>query len=251
MFVTRESAILRTVAFGPGPDTLLALNGWTAAWEAWQPTFELLSRTTRCISYDTRGCGASVGDAALITLDALVEDVFRILDAHEVDRCVLAGESLGGFVALNAALRDPSRFSGLVLIAAPPVIDAATTSARASAARADYAGTVRAFTRACFAPEVEEDHLLAWGEALFLGSGGEVAARLFEACVGHQPDLAAVEVPTLVVHGDQDQVVPVAAGRFLAATIPGARLVELVGASHAPTVTRPAALAEHIRSMFG
>jgi pimeloyl-ACP methyl ester carboxylesterase len=251
MFVTRDHAILRTVAFGPGPDTLLALNGWSAAWEAWQPTFEQLSRTTRCISYDTRGCGASDGDPAHITLDALVDDVFAVLDAHGADRCVLAGESLGGFVALHAALRDPRRFSGLVLIAAPPSIDEATASARATAARADYAGTVRAFTRACFAPEVDDDHLLAWGEALFLGAGGEVAARLFEACVGAHPDLAAVDVPTLVVHGDQDQVVPVAAGRFLAATIPGARLVELAGASHAPTVTRAAELTELVRSMFG
>ncbi len=251
MFVTRDHASLRTVAFGPGPDTLLALNGWSAAWEAWQPTFEQLSRTTRCISYDTRGCGASDGDAAHITLDALVDDVFAVLDAHEVDRCVLAGESLGGFVALHAVLRDPRRFSGLVLIAAPPSIDEATASARAIAARADYAGTVRAFTRTCFAPEVDDDRLLAWGEALFLGAGGEVAARLFEACVGNQPDLAAVDVPTLVVHGDRDEVVPVVAGRFVAATIPGARLVELSGASHAPTVTRPAELTDLIRSMFG
>ena len=251
MFITRDHAILRTVAFGPGPDTLLALNGWTAAWEAWQPTFEQLSRTTRCISYDTRGCGASTGDPAHITLDALVDDVFAVLDAHDVERCVLAGESLGGFVALHAALRDPHRFSGLVLIAAPPAIDEVTASARATAARADHAGTVRAFTRTCFAPEVDADHLLAWGEALFLGSGGEVAARLFEACVGGPPALDAVEVPTLVVHGDRDEVVPVAAGRFLASTIPGARLVELPGASHAPTVTRPAELTELIRSMFG
>ena len=88
MFLRIDDRVLRTVAFGPGPDTVLALNGWSAAWEAWQPTFEVLSATMRCVSYDTRGTGHSPADPAAIHLDGLVDDVFRVLDAHRVERCV-------------------------------------------------------------------------------------------------------------------------------------------------------------------
>ena len=72
--------------------------------------------------------------------------------------------------------------------------------------------------------------------------------RLFECCYGLDPDLSAIRVPTIVVHGDADLVVPIDAGRAIAATIPGAQLVELPGACHAPTVTRPAEVAQVIRS---
>lgn len=248
MFITDDTTFIRSVSFGPGPQTILALNGWSAAWEAWQPTFELLSATTRCISFDTRGTGASSAPIETITLANLVDDVFRVLDAHQVERCVLAGESLGGFIALNAVLRDRSRFDGLVLIAAPPFVTAEATSARCAAARADYPAAVSAFVDLCFSePGIEPLH--RWGEQLFLGADGETAARLFEACHGAVPDLSSVDVPTVVVHGDADQVVPIDIGRYLASAIRGARLIELEGIGHAPTVTAAPDVARVLRGM--
>lgn len=249
MFIHNDDLVLRSVAFGPGPDTVLALNGWSASWEAWQPTFEVLSATTRCISYDTRGTGSSPAPAERLSLGALVDDVFRVLDAHQVDRAVLAGESLGGFIALNAVLRDPSRFRGLVTVGSPPVIDPAATAALSDGARRDYPATVQFFVRLCLS-EPGLEHLYPWGESLFLSAPGEVAARLFEICHTTVPDLAAVAVPTVVMHGTADHVVPVSAAHHIAAAIPGARLVELPDACHVPTVTRPDEVTEAIRSLF-
>lgn len=104
MFHPLGDHLLRTVAFGPRPATVLALNGWSAAWEGWQPTFEVLSASMRCLSYDTRGTGDSRMSPEAITFDALVDDVFRVLDAHRVSRCVLAGE----FVELPGACHVPT-----------------------------------------------------------------------------------------------------------------------------------------------
>ena len=77
------------------------------------------------------------------------------------------------------------------------------------------------------------------------------AARLFECCYGRAPDLAAIEVPTVVLHGAADLVVPIDAGRALALAIPGAKFLELPGAGHAPTVTRPAEVAAAVRATAG
>lgn len=253
MFLIHDDLFLRTVSFGGGPATVVALNGWSASWEAWQPTFELLSADVRCISYDTRGCGASRCLADNVTIDHLVDDVFRVLDAHQVDQCVLAGESLGGFVAMHAVVRDPSRFTSLVTVSAPPAVPSAHPLS--AAARADYPATVRSFARQCFAGDDsfahDVDALQAWGASLFLAADPEVAARLFEVCADAPLDPASIAVPTIVVHGEADAVVPVGAAHHLASTIPGARLVVLPGASHAPTVTRAAELAELLRGVTG
>ncbi len=250
MFLVDDDIVLRTVAFGPGPETVLALNGWSANWECWQPTFEVLSRTTRCLSYDTRGTGNSSAPAHTVGLTALVDDVFRVLDAHEVDTAVLAGESLGGFVALHAVLRDPTRFKGLATVCAPAKVEPGTTAALSAGARADYLATIEFFAQLCLAPEAGSAHLGRWGAWLFRDADPEVAARLFEVCHGHEPDLSQIRIPTVVIHGEGDAVVPVAVGREMAATIPGARYVELAGACHAPTVTRPTEVAAAIRSLF-
>ncbi len=247
MFVQLADATLRTVSFGPGPNTVLALNGWSASWEAWEPTFRDLSTDWRCLSYDTRGTGFSIAEANSITLAALVDDVFQVLDANDVDACVLAGESLGGFVAMHAALRDPSRFRALVLVAAPFSVSHDSVGALAAGARADYPATIRAFARHCLT-EAGSEHLYTWGESLFRNADPEVAARLFECCYGREPDLSAIRLATVVVHGDADAVVPVETGRAIALAIPGAGMVELPGACHAPTVTRPAQIAQVVRS---
>jgi 3-oxoadipate enol-lactonase len=238
MILQHNDALLATVDIGPDDRPLIALNGWSASWQAWLPTFELLSRTRRCLSYDTRGTGGSFADPSSITLTNLIDDVFRVLDAHGIDRCTLAGESLGGFVAMHAVARDPGRFTDLVLVATTPAVPRESVGERIDGARRDYPATVREFTKQCL-NEPDSTMWHHWGESLFLLADPEVAARLFECAFDYPVDPAAVTVPTTVVHGDADLVVPIDIGRFLARAIPSATLVELPGVGHAPTVVRP------------
>lgn len=246
MILPLDDALLSTVDIGPDDRPVLALNGWSASWQAWLPTFEIVSRTRRCLSYDTRGTGGSQASASSITLSALIDDVLRVLDAHEIEQCTLAGESLGGFVALHAASRHPDRFTDLVLVATAPLVYEEAVHDLVVGARSDYPATARAFARRCL-NEPDSSHLHHWGAHLFLLADPEVAARLFECAYGAPVDLEAVVHETCVIHGDADLVVPVELGRHVAATIPHARLVELPGAGHGPTVTRPVEVAAALR----
>lgn len=63
--------------------------------ELWAAPFEQLSRTWRAVTYDYRGTGATRHTASKIILALLVNDLFRVLDALEIDTCVLAAESMG------------------------------------------------------------------------------------------------------------------------------------------------------------
>ncbi|MEZ4224752.1 MAG: alpha/beta hydrolase [Polyangiaceae bacterium] len=243
MFVTIDQVRFNTQSFGAGARNFVAHGGWTGSWELWRQPFELLSRSWRCVSFDHRGCGETSAPAGSITADRLVDDLFEVLDALGVERCVLAGESMGSLIVLLAAERRPERFDGLVLVSAPPSIDARTTGALVAGSRTDYPRTVAAFVRQCL-PESDSEHLARWGRHLLGRAEPEAAARLLECLHGVQPKFESIQLPVLVIHGEQDAIVPLAAAQHVAASLPNARLVVLPGVGHVPTVTTPERVAE-------
>jgi 3-oxoadipate enol-lactonase len=249
VFLVDHDPRLHVIAVGAGIPVLL-LSGWSAAAQVWEPTTSELSRHARCITPDTRGTGWSAEGDGPVTLGDLVGDVFRVLDALDVRRCVLAGESVGGLVAVHALARHPSRFLGLCLVGAPAELDARTAGAIVEGTLADYPETVRTLVETGL-PERGTDHLVPWAEELFLTTRPTTAVELLRAATGTPlPDVSGLEVPTVVVHGTDDAVVPVEEAHELAARLPGARLRLLEGVGHLPTVTRPREVAEAIRLLL-
>jgi pimeloyl-ACP methyl ester carboxylesterase len=116
------------------------------------------------VTFDHRGTGATISRAPRITFDLLVADLFLVLDRLAVGRCVLAGESAGAAVVLEAALRQPQRFSGLVLVGGRYVGERTTQRDRLlQGCRLDFAATMAAFVDACV-PEEDCDAERAWGK---------------------------------------------------------------------------------------
>jgi pimeloyl-ACP methyl ester carboxylesterase len=239
MFVPAGGHLLNTVEFGTGPDTFVAHGGWVGSWELWQQPFQLMQDRWRCIGYDHRGSGASTAPASAITPEALVDDLFTVLDSFGVERCVVAGESLGALTCVMAVLRDPSRFTGLVLV------DGGARAVKMdnpliAGSRSNFPGTVHAFVDRCI-PEPNSEHLRRWGRQILLRAEPEAAARLLEAYAEADvaPDCSAIRVPTLIIHGELDAIIPLAVAATTALAIPDSKLVVIPGAGHVPTMTRP------------
>lgn len=247
MFIPIDGHLLNAVSFGSGPVNFVAHGGWVGSWELWQDPFILMQERWRCIGYDHRGSGASTFPADTITPGALVDDLFAVLDHFRVERCVLAGESLGALTCLEAVHRDPDRFAGLVLLDGAPAANRERQGALVAGSRADYPATVHAFVDACV-PEPDSEHFRSWGRQILLRADPEAAARILEVHyeAGVAPSLADVTVPTLVLHGELDRIVPLDIGRYVAASIPGAELVVIPGAGHVPSITRPQAVVDAI-----
>jgi len=251
MFIKVNNNRLHTVSFGKGPRTFFTHGGWVGNWEVWQQLFELMSESWRCVGYDHRGAGESQVPPETITPEALVDDLFAVMDSLEVERCVLAGESAGGFIALMAALRQPNRFEGLVLIGATSVITAETAKPLVDGCRTDYLATVKAFVDACVS-EPDSEHIRRWGRDILLRAEPEAAARLLESAYEREfkLNLADISVPTLVIHGSKDVIIPVDVGKHLATVIPDAELLILEGVGHVPTMTRPREVVTAIKRHF-
>jgi pimeloyl-ACP methyl ester carboxylesterase len=254
MFISAVDAEIFTVEFGNGPRTLVAHGGWAGSWELWTLPFAVLSKTWRTIAYDHRGAGATVAPTESISLQAMVNDLFAVLDALNVKTCVLAAESAGVVVALSAALQQPQRFEGLVLIDGlyhqpmPTGPDPFVLGLRA-----DFETTIGRFVDACVAEtEPKSAAIRRWGRQILRRSSMPSAVRLYEAMFGVdlRPEIARITQPTLIIHGDRDALVPLEASQWLAAHLPHNALHVVQGAGHVPTVTRPHEVAQAINQYF-
>lgn len=252
MFIRHADAEFFAVAFGSGPRTLFAQGGWIGSWELWAEPFATLSQTWRTIAYDHRGTGATVATPESITMEVLVADVFAVLDALDVSTCVLAAESAGAAVAIQAALQQPQRFDGLVLV--DGLIHRAIPDGPdpfAENLKADFNATIAGFVDACV-PEPDSAAIRRWGRQILSRASSQSALRLLECMYGLdlRPQVSQLKQPTLIVHGEEDALVPLSDSVWLAAQIPQSHLHVVRGAGHVPTITRPREVAEAINRTF-
>lgn len=253
MFIKTAEADLFVSDFGQvGSKTFVAHGGWVGSGELWLQPFEQLSRRWRCITYDHRGTGATRHRGGPITPQLLVDDLFRVLDTLQVERCVLAGESMGGVTVLQAVLRAPERFSGLVLVGARYQGQLSEGARKlAAGCKTDFAATMNAFVSAC-TPEEDCAAEREWALRIVMRSNPQDAAQLLE-CMGDVDlvtRLREINVPTLLIHGRRDVIRPMSDSEFLHVNIAGSRLVPLDNAGHVPTITRPTTVAAEIEAFF-
>ena len=252
MFITHADAQLYTVAFGNGPRTLLALGGWVGSWDLWAESFSVLSQSWQTVAFDHRGCGATLAPIESISLPLMVADVLAVMDALAIDQCVLAAESAGVAVALQAALAAPERFTGLICVAGmyhraiPGGADPFVASLRTA-----YPATLQRFVDACLS-DTDRTVLRHWGMQVVARAEQEAAIRLYESLDGLdlRPQVSQIRHPTLILHGSADSIQPLDESEWLAAHIPQSHLHILAGAGHVPTVTRAQEVADAINPFF-
>jgi pimeloyl-ACP methyl ester carboxylesterase len=182
MFVDVSGRLFNAASFGIGPRTFLTFGTWVFGWEAWQCQLELLSRSWHTLAFDHRGCGETDAEPQEITLDALVDDVFGVMDALDVQRCVLAVESSSTIIALHAVLQHPDRFDGLVLVAGTPALPANAEDA-ALLTTAEHHAMLHSFIAACV-PDPRHAHLRRWLQSISSRSSIEAAAQLYDCVAG-------------------------------------------------------------------
>jgi pimeloyl-ACP methyl ester carboxylesterase/class 3 adenylate cyclase len=235
---------------GEGPFDLVFVPGYVTHLElAWKlPGFGVFLRTlasySRLIKFDKRGTGMSDPVNGAPTLETRMDDVRAVMDAVGSRRAALFGLSEGASMSLLFAATHPERTTALVLRSAftrtlwAPDYPWGRTEAdyereidrelRIYGPREDAIATVRSLGR--FADDEVEPFLdyLRYG-----ATPGMLEALLrMNRDIDIRHVLPAVRVPTLVLHGADDEIVPVEAARHMAARIPGARFVELPGVGH-------------------
>jgi len=197
----------------------------------------------RVLAPDLPGHGRS-GGPALETIEALADWLARLLDAVGVTTATIVGHSMGALIAQSFAIRHPARTRAIALlgVSAPmPVTERLLNAAKGNESSAtDMANGWSHSARGKLGGNPNPGMwMLGGGARLIERSGPGVHYADLAACNAFKSDPSQVAVPTLVIVGDADQMTPARAGRDVAARIPHARLVTLVGCGHAMLSEQP------------
>ena len=233
----------------PKTAPLLLIGGLGTQMISWDDEFcELLAtRGFLVIRFDNRDTGLSTYVDGAYELDDMADDAAGLLGALEVPAAHVVGASMGGFIAQLLAINHPHRVLTLTsIMSGPGGQDQVPPTEQGSAVLRVPPPKTRD----------EQIELGLWAKKVLLGpadpfdDGWERArieravdrayhpagfARQLQAIMaarGRLTRLAAIRVPTLVIHGDADILVPVDNGRQVAAAVPGARLLEIEGMGH-------------------
>jgi pimeloyl-ACP methyl ester carboxylesterase len=222
---------------GDGVPVLLS-HGFGASSAMWRVNLPALAAARSVITWDMRGHGDSDSprDPALYTQAACLEDMAAVLDACAVDRAVLGGHSLGGYLSLTFHGAHPERVAALALISTGPGF-------KRDEGRAEWNRGVESI-----AARLDHDGLagLRGGPEITGGRKDPVGLALAARGMVVQHDRAVIDgldgiaVPTLVVVGGRDRRF-LAGADHLAAKIPDATKVVLDDAGHAPNLDQPEA----------
>ena len=221
---------------GDGAAVLLIM-GLGLSGGAWWRTIPVLARRFRVVTFDHRGVGRSDSLTYSYTTEAMADDAVSVLDGAGVERAHVYGISLGGMVAQQLALRHPRRVRSLVLGATHP------GGPRAIAPD----GEVLEFFRR--RPDLPQEEA-AWASVPFNYGpvcrarhpsriAEDVAQRLAHPFPAAAYRAQLYAVPTLVVHGRHDRLIPVENAELMAERMPHARLVILEHSGHLYPTEQP------------
>ena len=234
---------------GQGTPVVL-LHGFPLSSALWRQQQEQLAGRYRVITPDLRGHGQSPAPAGVYEMESLARDVLALLDSLNIERAVIMGHSMGGYVTLAAWKLAPERLLAIGLIDSQASADTDEGRQRRLQLAQDVAAKGNQVAAEAMLPRLFAVGLAAgdpiWEqvrEVILKTPLTGIIGALNGMAVRHDSTamLPAITVPALVVAGDKDQIIPLAKAQALAAGMPHATLEVIASAGHMTMLEQPAA----------
>lgn len=238
---------------------ILFVHGFPHSRRLWDAQVAELAAECRCIVPDLRGFGDS-DVRGPYSMDRYADDLAALLDALRIERCVVAGLSMGGYVAFAMWRRHRARIAGLVLAdtrAEPDddearakrrkMIDTARGEGMRAVADLMIQGMVGKSTRESN-PALADQVYAMLASAPVEGTVGALEAMMDRA--DSTPTLGEIDVPTVIVVGDEDVLTPPKFARAMHEGIAGSRLTVIPRAGHVSNAEQPGAFNDAVRELL-
>lgn len=227
---------------------LVLLHAFPLTADLWRPQLERVTRGWRFLAPDLRGFGPGVPPLTA-SMDEMAADVEVFLDALEIEKALIGGLSMGGYVTMALYRRAPSRFTGMVLANTRAGAD----SPEGRAARDKMAALVRAEGPRAVADQMipkllgvtsqrARPGLTPLVRRLIESNSADGIAAAIEGLRDRPDSMATLQraaVPALVITGEEDAIIPVSESEAMARAIARSHLVVLPSAGHLSSLEVP------------
>lgn len=235
---------------------MVFIHGFPYDHTMWKAQIEKLSEKHFCVSYDIRGLGESpVGDGQY-TMESFVDDLEAIIDQLKLDKPILCGLSMGGYIGLRALERFEEKFSAVVLCDTRADADGNEGKSKRAAAikrinTEGLASFAKDFITNCFGDDYKQNNKDDFEKRIVnsssfdpIGVKGSLIAMLGRNDTTEY--LSKIKIPALVICGEFDSLTPPAVMKPMAEKINGAEFVIIKNSGHMSPIENPKEVNEAI-----
>ena len=241
-----------------GGEVLLLVHGFPVDRRIWARQLTGLSDIRRVVAPDLRGRGKSPAEVSGWTIDTYAEDLADTIGSLGVESVDLAGLSMGGYIAFALLRQHPELVRSLILASTRAAPDAPEykTGREMTAERARKFGTgalAESMIDKLLTPNASSEvreRVLEMFEAI-PGETSAADSLAMRDRADSTPMLSSISIPTLVIEGAKEALLPAGSSKGMAEAIPGARLATITDAGHFAPIENPEAVNEAIRSFLG
>jgi len=234
---------------GEGSIPILFLHGYPFDKSMWKGQLDSLKTSNRVIAIDIRGFGKTIDEKSILSIDLFGEDLIALMDKLVIEKAIICGLSMGGFIALNLMKKNPNRFEALILCDTQCIADTVEIKDNryTTIEQIKIDGTDKfneKFINSVFHPEsltnkielVETLRSVVCANSKEIITAGLIAlAERSETC----SILDTIRIPTLIICGRQDEVTPLEQSQFMHEHIKGSILKIIEHAGHVSNLEKP------------
>ena len=239
---------------------ILFIHGFPFDKSMWQPQLDFFKSRHRVIAYDIRGFGKSTAGIEKVSISLFADDLIKLMDALQINKAVVCGLSMGGYILLNAVNRYPERFEAIILSDTQCIADSPEakekryTTIRQIVADGltDFAED---FVKNIFCKDSLSDkkELVEKIKKVILSTETLTITRTLSALAQRREmcsSLKEIKVPALIMCGKEDTVTPPDQSQFLQCNIANSRLYSIEKAGHMSNLEQPDEFNQHITNFI-
>lgn len=228
---------------------ILFVHGFPYDHFMWQAQIKDVSKNLFCVSYDIRGLGNSPAGDGQFTIEMFVDDLEKIIDELKLDRPILCGLSMGGYISLRAMERMAEKFSALILCDTKSEADDNQGKLKRAAAikqinSGNYDELIEIFVRNCFGDKFVEQNNTKYREVVEQSKKNDpIGVKGCLLAMAGRTDttesLSKINLPTLIICGSEDKLSPPAVMKPMSDEIPNSKFILIEEAGHMTPIENP------------
>ncbi|UCH42989.1 MAG: alpha/beta hydrolase [Dehalococcoidales bacterium] len=233
-------------------EPVIFVHGWLDDSSVWKPYVEPFSGGHRVIVYDHRGHGQSDKPKGSYSIKTLANDLHALIQKLDLGKVTLVGHSMGAMTSMLFALDHPGRVTRLVLVGAAARLPSIMRGGSLIRHILPYRKFIEMAVKSAY--HMPSEAVIQDSLKTALNTPKYAAYACYDEFTGKYDvryRVAKIEVPTLIVVGEQDKNTPVAMSRFLSGEIKGSRLQVIAGCGHEVMVEKPEELKQALAEFLG